>query len=239
MPKKTSPLSPDTVDALLHFDPLSTAEKLTGESYKADGATEALGMLLMMNASQAKRETLITLQDTHWGMSFNWLKNVCDDLGLKLVFEEPIPDTKDTFFVFASPEGLIVSGDTYWDKVNSVHLHGCWVPPDIKNMAQEDWDALFYCSHEALMNCTHSVSFKADGREGLKRRVQKMRSRGKFDPKWGGRPMTMFHLVDYAEWRAVGERRRKGDYKDLHKDIDEAHARRIKLLPQWVQEMIG
>jgi len=60
----------DEFDALLNLDPLLEAEKVTGKSYKEDGATSALGFLFLQAKARQVRDELALRDDTHRGCAY-------------------------------------------------------------------------------------------------------------------------------------------------------------------------
>ena len=76
-----------TTDDLLTFDPLDAAEQITGESYKCDEGTSALGFLLAMQHNQVKNERLMALGDTTLQNDLTRYTDIIKSLGFELVLD--------------------------------------------------------------------------------------------------------------------------------------------------------
>ena len=127
------------VDNLLDFDPLRTAEKITGKSYKEEegmGPTNALGFLLMRENSDAKKRALAENNDTYWSCPVTQMLLVADDLGFETVVHEEFEhitwdsrekewkkqeEDNDHYYIMWHPEkGILLTFDTYGRDSNYV-----------------------------------------------------------------------------------------------------------------------
>lgn len=72
---------------LLNRDPMAEVERVTRESYEEDSATAALGILAHMEHSEAKRQALAAIGDTHYGMSLDDFLEVAKAQGFCTVHE--------------------------------------------------------------------------------------------------------------------------------------------------------
>lgn len=69
----------------LMFDPLSTAEKITGKSYTDDTETVAVGLEYLQYNKMRKRAILGELGDTYYGISWHDFLKIISDLGFEIV----------------------------------------------------------------------------------------------------------------------------------------------------------
>ena len=69
----------------LAFDPLATAEHITGQHYTEDRETSGLGLRLSMRNNFVKNVILGELGDTHYRISWKKFLEIIDDLGFDIV----------------------------------------------------------------------------------------------------------------------------------------------------------
>lgn len=103
-------------DDMLNFDPLATAEKITGASYKEDEGTFRAGLALMMRHTAEKRDELMVRQDSYMGMSMDEFIKIVEAQGFEKVFERDFQgdceDRMETQYVFWK-NGLLLHAETF------------------------------------------------------------------------------------------------------------------------------
>lgn len=142
----------DPVARALKTDPIVAAEALTGESYKTDKFTDALGVAMHMDHGEHKREILKAHKDTHYNMTFEEYLRVAGDIGFVIVQCRPFEygayrDKSVTLHnvVMVHPEGPVLIFDTYaWtngeETVNGGKLLYNWKPgPEYRARQEEAW----------------------------------------------------------------------------------------------------
>lgn len=188
----------DLIGAALRFDPLGEAERLTGDSYKTDPATMALGIGLLMESGARKSQLLESNDDTRFSIDFDEARRIFASLGFRELVEIPTvsqysPSEAMTFIVAWSNDGVLMDFDSFDGRLNSGKIHYNWRP----NRKLEDrWSFM------------SSGRWRADGilvgdhdiREGLRHTLGRMRSVGEFLSPWVEQPflwLNPHHEDDY------------------------------------------
>ena len=92
----------------LMFDPLDTAEKITGKSYADDAETIQLGFTCLQQNKMRKRAILAEIGDTHAGIFWNDFLKIIFDLGFKIIqSKRSIEEREDGIVV--SPTNVIAA----------------------------------------------------------------------------------------------------------------------------------
>lgn len=150
---------------------------------------------------------------------------IIENYGFEQALEIPFDGRdgeKDTFFVYAHRDGLLLSFDTFWNRksVNAATVRYNWRP----NGDRSQWrDGMVSSGH---LHKTEDVWIgDHDAREALLFKLDRLRKHGEFLNPWIERPFLW--LLHYMDTKRPGY------------SHDAINAERIALLPAWVQEMIG
>jgi len=220
----------DELDRLLKFDPLDTAEQMLGRD-NPDALN--LGMAMHINHVQRKREALEALGDTGFTNTLVRYQEIITLMGFELALELPFvahslnandPDGEERFFIYAHRDGLLLCFDTWCgDQVNSAKVYYNWIPHN----TTEYWGYTSSGHFEGYVDRENPGVWCGDhdAREALRHKIQGLRSAGSLLPKWRRRPWLW--LLHYQDTKEPG-------YD--HEAITES---RIKMCPEWVQDMIG
>lgn len=210
---------------LLAYDALSEAERITGESYKNDESTSAIGFGLHLMHARDKEAALAEAHDSHFRMDLADILALFADLGFEEVLcddfkgtarnDEPAP--AETFRILWHADGLLATVESYGTTGH--------------NMSKVYYN-LKVTDETNLWSRTSSGHF-ADGvwvgdhdaREGIRTKLSRLREVGDFLPVWVERPFLW--LVNYAETKRDGY-----DYAAINKD-------RISRLPENLRKAIG
>lgn len=207
-------MSADDIAALLAFDPLGQAERLTGESYKDDGATMSLGFAMHMEHNRRKADALQAARDSHFAMNLAETLALYAEMGFAEVLCDEFAgtDVTETFHILWHPEGLLATVESY----GGVRRNCSKVYYNIAMRSTGDmWSRT---SSGRLMPGDVWVG-DHDAREGIRTNLDRLREVGDFLPAWVERPFLWF--VTYAET--------KRDY-----DYAAINAERISRLPAHV-----
>lgn len=219
------------ITAALAYDPLATAESITGKDYHDDTETSGLGFVFMLDANQRKTELLRSNADSHMGMEFDSIVMLFTDLGFTPVLTEPFigegfggEPRPETYMLLWHPDGILGHVESYGTRVNSASIRYNLRTPDGR---MPPWDVI------------SSGSMTADGvwvgdhdvREGLRHKLRGLRAHGEFLPTWQTSPFMW--LRTYAEKNSAGF--------DLDGDGgvgDDITRVRIARLPEQVRDAI-
>jgi len=211
----------DQIRDLLRYDPLDAAERLTGNSYKDDEGTSALGFLMHLDHSERKEAALKAAGDTHFSMPYAEACDVYERLGFEKVGTFPFEaedGTPEEFSVWWHSDGLLLTAETY--RTTGLNISKVRYNVRLNVPRSEAWDRLSSCSttESGVTVGDH------DAREGLAAKLQGLREVGEFLPVWEEQPFMW--LLNYMDTKTDG-------YD--HKAITES---RIAALPQHVQTAI-
>lgn len=218
----------DDLDRLMRFDPLDTAERITG---REGDAAMGLGMLLAWAHGDAKRWMLEQRDDTQLTNRVDRYLRICADLGFEHVLELPFTGRswsgeeppQEHLHILAHRDGMLLKFDTFGTRdVNGASVYYNWRPRDLS----VGWDCTSSGSYHELdrENNTGIWAGDHDAREALRRKIQRLRDNGEFLPRWRHRPFLW--LLHHMDTKA-------SDY-----DHEAINQERIALLPAWVREMI-
>lgn len=216
----------DTLDTMLAFDPLAEAEKMTGASYKEDEETLRAGMALHLLHNGFKKQALQAAGDTYWGITPADALSAMEAAGFVLVHSEPVGDTGDVQRILVHPDGLLIDFDSYYadTTINSGSVYYQWRP------AVDGPDRWEFTASGGFSRTDESVWIGYhDIREGLFRKIQRLRENGEFVSPW----------IDTDGWA----RPRISTYLDWRHNPSfniEANTERILAgLPTWAQKVLG
>ena len=204
---------------LLRFDPLAAAEDLTGESYKDDEGTMALGLLMALDHNERKREALSATGDTHYNIGFDEALGILCSLGFSPVLTDTFDGTYDgeRFVILWSEDGILAKAESYGANLNTAQILYNWRPVD----GVRAWDFISsgHVTTDGVLVGYH------DAREAVRRNVTRMRENGTFLTSWVERPWLW--LLTYMDSKA-------DDY-----DHTAITAERFARLPERVRSAIG
>lgn len=220
---------------LMAFDGLAAAEEMTGNSYKTDYDTQALGMILTMGVSQFKNAALKREFDTTLSNTLEYYTSVIEDIGFEKVFELPFiykpkydnVERPETFFMYAHRElGILMCFDTYQTvNVNGGNYYYCW-------KANDDDDTAGCSSSGHYVKESDGTYFWTGGhdcREGIRNQINYMKSKVTFLNPW---PAMTENDRPFLWPLHCGDSMEGDDYKAIRDE-------RLALLPDWVKTMIG
>ena len=219
------------IDDLLMFDPLETAEKLTGvridDGRGFDNPAIGLGFLLAQSHGRNKEAVLRGLNDTYHNMELPAYQQVVEKFGFKCVLTDrwrSSHDYDESFFIYAHADGLLLAFDTFAGKrVNGGNVYCNW-----RSLTDDAYSCIGSGGWiEGPENGYVGAVFDShhDCREALIHNLNKMRNRGEFVRPWIKRPFLW--LLHYDEPKKNGY------------DYNAINAERISRLPQWVQDFVG
>ena len=205
----------------LSFDGITTAENLTGKSYKEDAATEELGVALQISANMNLNKALVEVDDTTYADEIGRYLRIVKEEGFKEIlcipFEgKPFNETvEEKYFIFWHEDGLLLSFETYrGTSVNSSHVYFNWLGNG------EQWGPSVGCTEEE----PHVFVGDFDGRVALRYNLSKMRQEGKFLSSWVKKPWLW--LLNYMDTKEAYD----------HKAITNS---RLAMLPLEIQARLG
>lgn len=215
----------DVLNAL-NYDSLYEAEKITGKSYKDDEATMTIGFMGHLGNVERKKALLTAAGDSHYGMPYGDLLYIAEEMGFVPIFEhkfvgksycsEPAPN--ETFTVLWNAEfGMLMTAESYM----GTGLNTGNVYYNIKPNNLETNEFFRYtgsgCTRDGVWVGHHDI------KEGVKSRIEALKSVGTFLPVWTERPFLW--LLTYMDPEGVYD----------HKAINEE---RISHFPEDVQNAI-
>ncbi|TJW14345.1 MAG: hypothetical protein E5W82_10225 [Mesorhizobium sp.] len=212
--------------AALKFDPLATAEDLTGtSSHNPDSPAAGLGLLLALANNHQREKLLLERDDTCFASMLDGYLRIIESNGYVRVLEDKFQandfqggEVEETFFIYAHPDGLLLKFDTHMvTRVNSASVYYNWKP------ATDDWYK--FTSSGCMARGCDVWTGDHDAREALLFKMDELRANGEFVRPWAERPHLW--LLHYMEPKVEGY-----DYRV----ITEA---RIARLPDWVRKFIG
>lgn len=181
-------------DALLGYDSLAEAERITGKSYKEDEVTGKLGLLLHMEHTQRKRDELMVRQDTYYSIPFTEAVDVALDIGFKPVWTHAGTSSyghPQKTIIFWH-EGILLTMNDYKGCLNSANIHFNWRPSSGKS---DEFGPIFDLPVSGSMKHRGPGFEDIDGDpwvfvgsihvvEGLKHRVEQLRASGEVLTEW-------------------------------------------------------
>lgn len=210
------------IRGLLKYDFLSEAEIITGQSYKEDENTTAVGWLLMSENRDTKNKLLDLNDDTKLTNNLDNYLRITKDEGFDVVL-------KEDFYGNGCPESLFV----LWNDENAILLvfdtyEGCyvngggfsynWKP---KSILSEE------CQNVMTGGCLNSDGIwigKKDCREALRLHLSDLRENGIFVKPWVKSPfLWLLHYMD--------TKNKDYNYKEIT-------AQRIAKFPEYVRKSI-
>lgn len=188
---------------LLTFDPLSTAEKATGKSYKEDRDTSGLGFSMHIMHNKLKQEELVSRGDTYYGMPFEDALEIFENMGFEIVHQRHFSyeGVRETSFVMWSEAGLLATLESY--RASTLNMGKV-----LYNIRfNEDVENIFRLTSSGTMTDSDIWVGDHDIREGGVFNLKQLEKNGEFITPWVQRPWLWFPTYvdskvpgyDYAE----------------------------------------
>lgn len=229
----------DDFSKMLSFDPLQTAEEMTGQPYDEDAATFSLGISLMQKNERIKREDLALRMDTYRRMLFSDAVDVFLDLGFDEVLSETFASRRSdvNFFKVFWKDGILLVADSalFGDDIKSIILNSCefyynWMPYDLNTSSRHTSSGRFTLFRDGDVVPITRRSAEGDewvwaghhsGSEAIRHSLARLGDHGEFLPKWRADPRP-----------SLATSMDQGNYR-------EATIARISRLPDHVQKAIA
>ncbi len=244
MSKKKHTIPDEKFKRILAFDPLDTAEKMTGKDSQEDEATTWLGMFMMWENHDHKKAAALERNDTYWAMPLNEYLRAIKLEGFKQVLALPFigkskedPPINETLYAFwKASEGLFLKFDTFRGKLNG---GTCYFNLEVP---VETYIPGGYSGHWRDGVLIADI----DCREALRFKLNQFREVGKFLPAWKERPyFSLSHYMDVRDEDGESIPWEKEDGTHNREQWDAVWARqkvrseeRVRMLPLAVQECI-
>lgn len=226
----------DTIHELLNFDPLATAEKITGRS-AANNETGMLGLGLQIERQAALREVLTTHRDVHFSSPLCAYKDLLTDLGFTRVLSLPFiargyrrtEERHETFQVWwHAADGLLAKFDSYGGTgMNGGKVLFNWRPHDqVSPWGHTSGLGLSGgCTRHGPPEDSELIgAYDFDVREAVRYKLDRLRERGTFVTPWRERPWLW--LLHHEDTKTEGY------------DHAAINAERVAMLPPEVQRAI-
>lgn len=217
-------LTIDEVRNIIQRDALAEAEKHTGQSYKNDPETMALGFYSHLDLVQLKKQVLSEIGDTHWGLDLEehlkvWLKE-----GFRIIYKEAFVGVsyeyaETLFILWHSEKGILGFIETY----NKTRVNKSNIYYNVKLNSLDSYSWRYTSSHTGISDDL-VLAGSHDTREGLLVAIDGLEKMGTFMPVWT-KPYW-YSFATYSEWKDT-----KLDYKAVTAD-------RVMKLPIEVQNAI-
>lgn len=235
-----SKLLDDAIRKELSTDALVDAERITGQSYKDDPLTMALGMAGHLKKVQDKDALLSLAGDTTFSEGLGRYLEIVQGVGFEVVYTEPFHDAKwnqdDTLYVLFRPDGILLKFDTFGGKsVNGGKFHYNWLPSAPRPAYDHSiLSSGHYCQPPGWKEGEPMVwSGDHDCREALVFHIRQLEEHGKFVSPWVDERHYL-QLNHYADW----ERDQPWSPADSARTTALSDAR-IAKLPEHVRRAIG
>lgn len=216
-------------EKVLTHDTLSEAEKILGKDHYSqfNDSEMKFAMWKATLDSQAKKDYLRSIGDTHFGMTWNEFKIMLTNYGFfnGLTYEFDYRDEKEEVIIYYHPiKGLIVFA-TSWGKksVNSGSLYA-----EIKANSKEDCEIIWrWLSTGGCIDKENMIyETQHDVREGLFSKLNELESAGVFLNCWTNKKRFLW-FVDYLESKKEGY-----DFRVITQS-------KIEKLPTEARQIIG
>ncbi|MEF7427663.1 hypothetical protein V4W88_09990, partial [Pediococcus acidilactici] len=123
-------MSDEELQRIQGLDPLSMAEKVTGQSYKENSETSALGFLLAMGRGKMLEQELKSRGDTYRSCPYSLALEILEADGFQRILDVPFdspnwgkPDpSKQTMFLLWHNDGILAKVETYYENLNSCDI---------------------------------------------------------------------------------------------------------------------
>lgn len=215
-----------SLDDVLRFDPLATAEKMTGTSYKEDPVALGLGFGLMQGHGAMKRKMLEERDDTTFSNKLDRYMRIAGEEGFREILKVPFTSAssgkQECFYVmYHDADGILLMFDTYCgDSVNGGKFYyNVKMKPDDKNWRVRSSGHFCQVGDDWIWVGDH------DCREALRHHIAQLRANGGFIKEWVEQPFLW--ILHHGDTKVDGY-----DYKAIN-------AERIAMFPIEVQKAIA
>ena len=217
--------SSNLIKESLKFDPLYEAEKITGESYKEDKDTEALGLKFMLQHTKFKNELLQAAGDTCHANNWDENLQVIEDLGFQVMLTGQTQNTEDEWRIYYRA-GILLFCESYnkgteYECMNSGSIYFNFrVKGDISGYLK----ALEGCNRSGIDSGdenVHQAVCSYDIREGLRNKILELEEEGEILEQW----IEQGHLwmLNYQDTKTEGW------------SSDDINRERLSKLPSTIQ----
>ena len=207
------------LEQLLTFDPLHFAEQVTGQSYKEDKDTMAIGLALHLSHGDAKRAALEAADDTHYSTRFADTLRIYQSEGFEIVLDDTFPGHQgDDRLVILWNAGMLAVIESYGSATNQNTVYLNWRVPEVSHMGMS--------GHYAAKDITPDLIWVGDKdlRDGTRHYLHRLRAEGQILPQWVEQPFLW--LLTYRDDDVEGY-----DYKAIN-------AERLSRLPEHVRKAV-
>lgn len=217
-------MNPNDIRTLLHFDPLAAAEDMTGQSYKDDSDTSALGFAIHLQHAKVKQAALESTGDTYFRMDYAQATAVYERLGFVKVATFPFigsDDKSDELSLWWHADGLLLKAETY----RTTGLNASTVFYNFRLREPRHPEAWSRLSSHGPIDGSDARTGSHDAREGLAANLAGLREVADLMPAWEEQPFLW--LLTYM------------DTKDDDYDYKAITAERVAALPADVRAAVG
>lgn len=221
------------LDALLSYDPIAAAEKMSGKSHWStfDDKETDLAIGLVMLSGDAKREALKKANDTYFGMSFQEFVDLITANGFKKALQYTFNNISswsgptDEFAVYYRGDGFVITFDSFGDSLNSGKIYG------ICRRTTDRLMDLIKCSITPMGNSI--FGFSKDVREGMFYTINNAKNSYDVLPIWPG-PGCFHWMLDRTEHNSGDE-----SYESWSKRYREISLEKISRCPEDFQKIVA
>ena len=236
----------ELINKLTNFDPLDTAEKITGKDYHVDIETSNLGMALMMGRNQLRDKLLVSQDDVPFSGEIQNYIRVMKDLGFVIQLEEPfvgkswhgeVPPNEVYYLAWHPTKFILAAFETYDSKdVNSASWYFNFKPYDFDTF----WRLELHLSGSAYCGPRENELPKEewswighwDAREGIRNQMSNFDQFGTFVNPWPKDARIWLWLCNYMD----GEKKKTDrDYSNYYIQTE----RRYNLLSKDIRDCIN
>jgi len=219
------------IKALLDFDGLAEAERVTGQSYKENDGVSFLGMIFAMEKGQKMEQAMKATNDAYYHIDFSEYLSILYDIGFEsLIPLQPHADPlrakdgdEEAVFVHKN-YGIILVLDTFNKNLNSCNFFYCWKP---NGKAEMFLDCLSSGGYTKINNEYFWMGHH-DGREAIRYHIKQLLKQGQFITPWVKFDTSFLIYMDRRKYN-FGER---NDWEQYSSKIV------IEKFPEDIKKMI-
>ena len=183
------------IDELLSSDIISEQEKISGKSWNRFSHADKLSVLYK-NKERSRQIRFIMNQknDTHYGINWEKMLEICKEAGFKIGYEETYSydDDMEGFVIMYHPEYfLVLRANSFFNKssINDAEVYGF---VNYKNVAHKVREL-------SGSNRGKYSQFSFDAREAMKHKINEISSAGNFVNMWKREQDTFLWLLKLGE----------------------------------------
>ena len=221
-------------EQILTKDSLSESEQIFGGKHWSQFSEfeNQFSIMSFMRDNEVKEEYLKSINDTYFGMSWSYFKDLIKEKGFIDGYSYEVkykgyskPTTEEIIIWYHPQKGLIIYAESYSNKasVNGGKLYG-----EIQANSKEDEEVIWkWLSTGGCVDIDNLIWYTShDIREGLFSKLDTLESVGKFLNRWVKKDRFLY-FVDYIESKIENY-----DYEKITKE-------KIKKCPKEMREIIG